>query len=510
MASSSAPSHHLKIQLLGRGAHPLGNSDVTITDLATGRAAFDDIISGESVEVDLPAGRYGIGTVIRTLVPGSENASSTVACLPRFEFGGDTNLVFDAQRGKRVSISLDEPSAELVSGSFFVAQPTDQGLVQFPASPSALRNLEENELYVVPTATEKGFSFELQSHWVQRGAPITPYVYNLVTATHDGIPADPSFRVHTSDLVQVRRHWSAQGISGDNSDVGSGPNLDFVNGHGTWGFGFRIPSPGVRTEYYTPGRWNVDTAQGVSEVGYENSSALLEYGPGIYREKWNQMPLGPTFVEGLIYQASRQGDDLIMYIPMFSDSERGHAGTAHHTAIGTTTLRRGDEVLREEPFMGIFPSAVTLPPEPSVYEVTVQGKRQVPWSRYATDQSVTWKFLSQHTTESEPLPLMALRYSPKLDDHGRAIAGLPSTFEVRAEHNGGKGPPLRQLDVFVSYDDGQRWEQAPVVGLGDARRVFVRYPSDAEFVSLRGVAVDEEGNSVTQTLIRAYGLRRLD
>jgi hypothetical protein len=36
----------------------------------------------------------------------------------------------------------------------------------------------------------------------------------------------------------------------------------------------------------------------------------------------------------------------------------------------------------------------------------------------------------------------------------------------------------------------------------------VRHPAGAESVSLRATATDREGNSVTQTVIRAYKLRK--
>ncbi|MEV4757671.1 hypothetical protein AB0J86_21515 [Micromonospora sp. NPDC049559] len=59
---------------------------------------------------------------------------------------------------------------------------------------------------------------------------------------------------------------------------------------------------------------------------------------------------------------------------------------------------------------------------------------------------------------------------------------------------------MRELAVEASYDDGATWNRVPVRD-GAAR---VRHPAGAGFVSLRATAADGAGNTVRQTVVRAY------
>ena len=55
----------------------------------------------------------------------------------------------------------------------------------------------------------------------------------------------------------------------------------------------------------------------------------------------------------------------------------------------------------------------------------------------------------------------------------------------------------------VSYDEGATWRAARVVG----GKVLLRHPAGAGSVSFRATVADTKGNSVRQTILRAYLLR---
>jgi hypothetical protein len=55
----------------------------------------------------------------------------------------------------------------------------------------------------------------------------------------------------------------------------------------------------------------------------------------------------------------------------------------------------------------------------------------------------------------------------------------------------------------VSYDDGKTWRPAAVTRAGDHFDVRVNHPA-AGYASLRAKATDSAGNTVEQTVIRAY------
>lgn len=56
----------------------------------------------------------------------------------------------------------------------------------------------------------------------------------------------------------------------------------------------------------------------------------------------------------------------------------------------------------------------------------------------------------------------------------------------------------------MSYDDGRTWRKT---ACGHDGRFKLSAPKQARFVSLRAGAHDSAGNAVTQTVIRAFGLR---
>ena len=67
---------------------------------------------------------------------------------------------------------------------------------------------------------------------------------------------------------------------------------------------------------------------------------------------------------------------------------------------------------------------------------------------------------------------------------------------------------IRSRELDVSFDDGASWKAVPVLRVpGDDRGLAIlHHPRAAGFVSLRLRAADRDGNQVTHTTIRAYGL----
>lgn len=59
----------------------------------------------------------------------------------------------------------------------------------------------------------------------------------------------------------------------------------------------------------------------------------------------------------------------------------------------------------------------------------------------------------------------------------------------------------------VSYDDGATWWPAALKGSGTQWMLTLAHPARPGDVSLRAYAVDGRGNTLTQTIIRAYHIR---
>jgi hypothetical protein len=83
---------------------------------------------------------------------------------------------------------------------------------------------------------------------------------------------------------------------------------------------------------------------------------------------------------------------------------------------------------------------------------------------------------------------------------------VPFIIPVSLQRNGtGATERPRTLKVEVSYDEGKTWKRADTILNLVA---VVHHPAGAESVSLRATATDRSGGKVTETVLRAYKLRK--
>ena len=149
-----------------------------------------------------------------------------------------------------------------------------------------------------------------------------------------------------------------------------------------------------------------------------------------------------------------------------------------------------------------------VPDAEGEYRLEVSGTRPS-FAEVSTEVSATWTFKSSHDPDNAftPLPVMAVRFGPQLDENNAARAGQAFLLPVSVQRQAvAAAANVRDLDVEVSYDDGATWQQAFLVKVGSGWLAQLLHPGDAAFVSLRAAATDSAGNSVQQTILRAYRL----
>ncbi|PWI15811.1 hypothetical protein DI272_17770 [Streptomyces sp. Act143] len=135
--------------------------------------------------------------------------------------------------------------------------------------------------------------------------------------------------------------------------------------------------------------------------------------------------------------------------------------------------------------------------------------RDLPDRPYSTRTHTEWAFRSGHAgdTALQTLPLVQVDYAVATDLSGKA--GRRTEVPVTPSHLAGvAGSRFRPVTLDVSYDDGATWRRTdPARGGGDGVRFHLDAPAQARFVTLRASARDADGNAVTQTVVRAFGLR---
>lgn len=197
---------------------------------------------------------------------------------------------------------------------------------------------------------------------------------------------------------------------------------------------------------------------------------------------------------------SRAGDVITVAVPIYGDG----AGRLndHLPGTGRATLHRDGVPVAELPELtGEF----AVPAEAGKYRLVLEGERGAPHT-LTTRTSVAWTFHSGHTADTVRLPVSVVRFAPALDNTNTAPAGRRFTVPVTVQPQPGSAAgPARTLRVDVSYDDGATWLRAPLDRSGAA---VLHHPAAEGYVSLRASAADAAGNTVEQTIIRAYHIAR--
>jgi subtilisin family serine protease len=271
------------------------------------------------------------------------------------------------------------------------------------------------------------------------------------------------------------------------------------------------------TSFLEPGsvRWEAEVSEFVvDEEGWPVDQTYLVAMPRTYKrgesikERWNTAVVGPAFPESEYAWAERIGNEMSILVPMYSDGF-GHAGDSLTDTARTTLYREGRKVAESE-YAGYLDEFVTVPSAKGSFRLETEATRPS-YSGFSTTIDTTWTFTSGRTAddESEPLPLAAVRFSPKVDQHNRNHDGteamVPLTIQPQAGSKAGKP---KHVEVAVSVDDGKTWKTAETIPAGDHRwvAVVVTPESGAEYVSLRAKASDSKGNTVEQTILRAYAI----
>jgi subtilisin family serine protease len=183
---------------------------------------------------------------------------------------------------------------------------------------------------------------------------------------------------------------------------------------------------------------------------------------------WNEPVFSPALPEESLLGdwGWRDGDVLTFNLPMYGD-RGGHGGFIG--AEGTSKLYRGGELVGE-------------------YEYPDGGQ-------YEVGSTVT-------------VPLLAVRFTPELDEQGRAPSGTRFCLPLSVDQFERQTPPqVEKPSVEASYDDGATWVTARVEPNGSGWNAFLDHPRRAQYVSLRTSTHDATGNAVEQTIYRAYGLK---
>ncbi|MEU7876330.1 hypothetical protein [Dactylosporangium sp. NPDC049140] len=388
---------------------------------------------------------------------------------------------------------LNDPSGAAV------AAPHDSGGSTGPALPTLFGDGVTAQRFTdLVKAAEVGVSY------VNR--PLSDVRYELMYGVAGRVTTAQVHRPRTSDLVAVQTSYhdnvaeSSRYVTAQADYFGTA-----VNG----GPSVAMKAPARRTEYFTPGTWTLESDNYEGPRDSLTDTLRLAAG-GTYQVVWNKAVAGPTFRGtarwGKIASrpwAWRDSGAIDVILPMYGDA--GGRPRVPYTDDGTDTgsisLYRDGTLVRAEP----VPDAARfdVPADPATYRLVAEANRASAWWPLPTKVSAEWTFRSSAANEGTSLPLLTARFDPAVDLHNRAPGGRTFTLPAYVERQSSDTVNVTTFAVDVSYDDGRTWQPASVNRSGDHWTVSVRHPATG-YASLRATATDTHGNSVRQTVLRAY------
>ncbi|MFJ4847195.1 S8 family serine peptidase [Streptomyces sp. NPDC088733] len=443
-----------------------------VTPLAEGHYRFPLVSAGDGAAADWARiDARGKAVVVRRndAVGDAEQATAAVAA------GAKLLLVVNNEPGRQ--IRSYGPDWQTAAGLDVALLSTDEGE----------RLLRQ--------ATARGAVLTVDSQ------PNSPYVYDLMWTWHNRVPSDLVVEGSSKNLARVDVAFD----SPDPSLGGGEWRYDWPV-YSNWGIGLtmREDMDSDRVDWVSTGGGNSWGQEAYVDGLIYEIEPRTTYRPGSTQAQEWFKPVERPHLNDNYKLPTRSGSRLNLDVPAWGGSDHVGMSMDYDRMRQSLTLYQGSTRLAVGSYTTVAadaPGTGRLP-----YRLVLDGSRDASVSPYSTGTHTEWGFTSSAPAGdgSAVLPLIQLDYGVDTDAAGRA--GRHAEVAVSAAHLPGAAGAgtIAPVTVEFSYDDGRTWRKADCARDG---RFAVAPPKHAGFVSLRATARDSAGNTVTQSVIRAFGLR---
>ncbi|MDX6312731.1 MAG: hypothetical protein QOF44_2195 [Streptomyces sp.] len=340
------------------------------------------------------------------------------------------------------------------------------------------------------------------------GVPNSPYVYDLTDPHPDRIPSDLSYRPKPKDLatVQMRFHGDTAWESGEF-------RWDY-RPYRSYAFGLlqRMDMPGTRTDYVSaqPGTtWAEDSITGPHQE-LESRSGIETYRPGTeVTRNWFAPVAHPRNGSGF-WWSERQKGFISFNIQPWTDSGVDHGGYMQDDQ-NTTKLKIYQDGKLIKTSDWAMASLYPVPTVPSTYTLDLDASRDPATYRLSPHTHSVWTVTSAPVDDPariDRMALMQLDYKVDTDLAGNARGGR-QRIGLSAAHlpDAAGAGRIAGSTLAVSYDDGATWHRVSLTKAAGGGWTAEFTAPDHGYVSLKATAWDTAGNSISQEITRAYGLK---
>ncbi|MET8095625.1 S8 family serine peptidase [Streptomyces sp. NPDC005236] len=473
--------------------------------LSAGRSLVVPTLQGGSAK--LPAGTDRLGVVYAGKGTQADYAGLDVK-------GKAVVVAYDRKASftDQLNTNVAQAAAAAAAGAKLVLVVNDRvgrlsswyGSANYPApGPIAVASLRADEgAALIQAAKRTGFELDATS------APTSPYVYDLVDR-HDGaVPAaDMIYRPERSGLARFDSRYAGKS---DTTGYNGRYDLQDFDWYAI-GFDTYQQLGTTRTDWVTSGRkkftWYEQS--GMIRV-VEERADLVDPKPGSRTaDQWFSPVIHPRLGDSILPR--RQGDYFSLNIPAWGDGGPRHTGYDYgdwqptpDQLHETVTLYQGDTMVKSTNHQQLNIN-IPVSPDPLPYRLVAETSQSAVFPTSSATRT-EWGFTSGNGWVD--LPLIQLDYGVDTDIDGDAARR--TTLTLTASHMQGVtgAGKVNGATLQVSYDNGDHWTSTALHRTGDGRwTVGLDAPRAAQYVSLRATSKDDAGNTVSQTVMRAYGIK---
>ncbi|MGP3980454.1 S8 family serine peptidase [Streptomyces sp. KR80] len=513
-------SYDLTVRLTDRAGQVVTGNNTShlqdVVNLATGAtptAEHYDPATGTHT-LRLIKGDYNLNGYVSPNATGTQ-PDTVIFAKPSVRIDRDMKLVLDGKATVPITTTVERPTAAPIYRFVGFRQTIAGHEVSHNISSLTWGQEKMRDWYITPTepVTDRPYRFDLRQTLSEQDSgsgnyPPKPadYCYNLLFVERGGIPDKLHYEVKDADLAQVRTHYNGQRTGVTAPDGAEQWNLSIVDGAFSFDAPPYIPAQGTAMQYFSGGphiRWLSRFEVKGPHDAMEETAAAETHLPGQrYDRSWNSAALSPADT------ARRIEDRIVFASSPFSPSEFRHYGSGASDPTVTNTLSLDGKVIGK--MNSLTGSFGNLPAEMGRYTLTTEATRpESSLTVLGSSTTVTRTFESSRGAGTTELPLLTVRASGAFDRAGQAPAGRRFALTLRVETpEGAASTTTGKPALQVSFDDGKTWQPVRVDGQRNRAVAIIDHPAGPGFASLRMSAQDAAGNTVQQTMIRAYAISK--
>jgi hypothetical protein len=540
------PMHTLSVDGRTLGGKPDTGDSIFIAN-ADNSARFNGLQGNDNfffhgnAKFSVPAGHYW---AIATFVNFTKNGGAIrLVVVPQFTVAGSHSTLTVAAKSASSEITTATPlPAVNEQSSFELLRGAQHGPpFGYTQSVSGL------SLWVNPT-TRKPTAGTLRSFTaatlVSPNHVSPTYAYNLDFPGPAGTIPSQHFVVGPTNLTAVTERYY-QDVHSGGGWVTFGGTLAQLEGI-TFEEILPVAMPAEQTQFFSAGHgilWQNETWTNLNQFSGGDTDGFRLYSPGQQTQDWNRYPLHPApdvnlsgtaAVDLNQPSAARTGNTLLVGVTPFSDNQFGHVGpgffgNGNARVTGSYVIdQNGFEIAHGNALNGI--PGIKLMAKPSVIRFVLNAARSSSFFRLSGSSQTTYTWRSVRNTAARVpngwfcnfavkknqlillrqcavQPMMTLTYGVE----GLSLSGLTApgaqVVDLTAGHiQLGGSAAITGATAQVSYNDGDSWQAATATPVS-AGHFQIGYTAPAGVdVTLRVTASDAAGGSISETILRAYGI----